>query len=217
LQDEGSQIAALIAASGKPRQVVDICAGGGGKTLALAASMANAGQLYAYDGDRLRLQPIFARIKRAGVRNAQVLRARDTEALAALGPKFDLVLVDAPCTGTGVWRRRPESKWRLKLPSIANRQSDQREVLELAAPLVRPGGRLVYVTCSVLPEENTDQVDAFLQRHPQFRQISARDCLATALDAPAPASADGREDSLLLTPGSVGTDGFFVAVLERDT
>jgi len=121
VQDEGSQIAALLAGAEPRLQVLDLCAGAGGKTLALAAGMQNTGQIYAYDEDRLRLKPIFDRVKRAGVRNVQILRGGDAGALAALGAKFDLVLVDAPCTGTGVWRRRPEAKWRLKPESLALR------------------------------------------------------------------------------------------------
>ena len=145
--------------------MLDICAGAGGKTLAMAAAMRNTGQIYAYDDDPVRLRPIFERLKRAGVRNAQVLNAGDQAALAALGPRFDLVLIDASCTGTGSWRRRPDAKWRLKPANLAQRQAEQRAVLALGAPLVKPGGRLVYVTCSVLPEENGEQV-AGLSREP---------------------------------------------------
>src|SRR5690606_9985236 len=112
VQDEGSQIAALMAGAGPRKQVLDLAAGGGGKTLAFAAAMRNTGQVYAYDDDPHRLRPIFERLKRAGVRNAQVMAAGDTAALAALGPRFDVVFVDAPCTGTGAWRRRPDAKWR---------------------------------------------------------------------------------------------------------
>ena len=122
VQDEGSQIAATLAGAGPRMQILDICAGAGGKSLAMSANQNSTGQIYAYDNDRLRLKPIFERMKRAGARNIQVLRARDKEALAALGPRFDVVLVDAPCTGTGVWRRRPEAKWRLKAPSIDERR-----------------------------------------------------------------------------------------------
>ncbi|MCK9909854.1 RsmB/NOP family class I SAM-dependent RNA methyltransferase, partial [Microbacteriaceae bacterium K1510] len=156
VQDEGSQIAALLAGAGPRMQVLDLCAGAGGKTLALAAGMQNTGQIYAYDSDKKQLRPIFERLKRAGARNVQVLEAGDEAALSALGPRFDLVLVDAPCTGSGTWRRKPDAKWRLKPSNIPERQEDQRRVLELGAGLTKPGGLLVYVTCSVLPEENQD-------------------------------------------------------------
>lgn len=217
VQDEGSQVAAMLAGAASRSQVLDICAGAGGKTLALAAAMHNSGQIYAYDDDRMRLKPIFDRLKRAGARNVQTLRARDTAALAALGPRFDIVLVDAPCTGTGVWRRRPEAKWKLRPQSLVTRQGEQREVLGLAAPLVRPGGRLVYVTCSLLPEENTGQMAWLTQAHPEFAITPLAPAWEAASTAPLPRSADGRSDSLLLTPALHDTDGFFVAALTRRT
>jgi 16S rRNA (cytosine967-C5)-methyltransferase len=216
IQDEGSQIAALLSGAGPRKQVLDLCAGAGGKTLALAALMQNTGQLYAYDADRYQLKPIFERIKRAGVRNVQVLRAGDEAALEALGPRFDVVLADAPCTGTGTWRRRPDAKWRLKPEALAARQAEQRSVLARAASLVKPGGRLVYVTCSILPEENVGQVAAFLKTHGDFQAVPIGDAWAAAgLPGEAPPSADGRSDSLLLTPARHGTDGFFISVLTR--
>jgi 16S rRNA (cytosine967-C5)-methyltransferase len=216
VQDEGSQIASLMAGAGPRQQILDICAGAGGKTLAMAAAMQNTGQIYAYDDDRVRLRPIFERLKRAGVRNAQILDAGDETALTALGPRFDCVLADAPCTGTGVWRRRPDSKWRLRPDSIPVRQGEQRQVLTLAASMVKPGGRLVYVTCSILPEENGDQIDWFLQANPDFTVTPIAQVWAkTVAGIPAPASADGSADALLLTPASHGTDGFFIAVLTR--
>ena len=156
-------------------------------------------------------------MKRAGARNIQVLRARDRDALEALGPRFDVVLVDAPCTGTGVWRRRPEAKWKLKAPSIANRLRDQQEVLTMAAPMVKPGGTLVYVTCSILPEENGGQVADFIKTHQDFVIEPASEVWRRTLTGEPPRSADGRIDSLLLTPHQHQTDGFFVAVLRRQT
>jgi 16S rRNA (cytosine967-C5)-methyltransferase len=196
--------------------VLDLCAGAGGKTLALAALMQNTGQLYAYDADRNQLKPIFERIKRANVRNVQVLRAGDETALAALGPRFDVVLADAPCTGTGTWRRRPDAKWRLKPEALAARQAEQRSVLDRAASLVKPGGQIVYVTCSILPEENVLQVAAFLEKHGDFHVVPTADAwAAVGQTGEVPASADGSPDTLLLTPGRHGTDGFFIAVLAR--
>lgn len=217
VQDEGSQIAAALAGAGPRMQILDICAGAGGKSLAMSAAQNSTGQIYAYDNDRLRLKPIFERMKRAGARNIQVLRARDREALTALGPRFDLVLVDAPCTGTGVWRRRPEAKWRLKAPSIDNRQRDQQEVLAMAAPMVKPGGRLVYVTCSILPEENGGQVAQFIGTHQDFVIEPFAEAWRRSLTGEPPRSADGQSDSLLLTPHQHQTDGFFVSVLRRQT
>jgi 16S rRNA (cytosine967-C5)-methyltransferase len=214
VQDEGSQIAALMAGAAPRLQVLDICAGAGGKSLAFAASMRNTGQVYAYDDDAQRLRPIFERLKRAGARNVQVLPADDVAALRALGPRFDLVMIDAPCTGTGAWRRRPDAKWRLKPANLAQRQQEQRAILALAAPLVKLGGRLVYVTCSVLPEENDDQLVWFSANHPGFAALPWRDAWMAIGGGP-PTSAAGRDDALLLTPARHGTDGFFIAALAR--
>jgi len=215
VQDEGSQVATLLSGAKPKAQIIDLCAGAGGKTLGLAALMQNTGQLYAYDADRLRLRPIFERLKRAGVRNAQVLPAGDAEALAKLDGKMDLVLIDAPCTGSGVWRRRPDAKWRLGPQMLEARLQEQAAVLDEGAALVKPGGRLAYITCSVLPPENRDQVEAFLGRHPEFKLMPWRPLWDEALSAPPLPSADGAADTLLMTPLSHGTDGFFVAVLER--
>ncbi len=215
IQDEGSQIAALLAGAGPRQQVLDLCAGAGGKTLALGAQMQNTGQIYAYDEDRLRLKPIFQRIKRAGVRNVQVLRGGDRTALAALGPRFDLVLVDAPCTGTGVWRRRPDAKWRLKAKNVQDRQAEQLDILRRARDLVKPGGHLVYATCSMIPSENTGTVATFLSEADQFRIVPFQDAWRDRLGSEPPQSADGRTDTLQLTPACHGTDGFFVAIMVK--
>jgi 16S rRNA (cytosine967-C5)-methyltransferase len=216
VQDEGSQLATLLAGAHPRQQVIDLCAGAGGKTLALAAAMENTGQLYAYDSDRMRLRPIFERLKRAGVRNVQVLQAGDREALAKLEGKMDLVLIDAPCTGSGVWRRRPDAKWRLSPQMLEARRAEQVTVLDEGAPLVKAGGRLAYITCSVLPSENRDQVAAFLARHPEFKLLPWPDLWEAALPGvPAIPSADGSTETLQMTPLSHGTDGFFVAVMQR--
>ena len=215
VQDEGSQIAALMSGAGPRQQVIDLCAGAGGKTLALSAQMENTGQLYAYDTDRMRLRPIFERLKRAGARNIQVLPAGETAGLQPLDGKMDLVVIDAPCTGSGVWRRRPDAKWRLTPDMLEARLAEQRAVLDEGAPLVKPGGRLAYITCSVLPQENGEQVTAFLTRHPDFDVVPWREAWAATVPVAAPDSADGSEETLLMTPLSHGTDGFFVALLQR--
>ncbi len=215
VQDEGSQVASLLAGAKPKEQIIDLCAGAGGKTLGLAAAMGNTGQLYAYDADRNRLRPIFERLKRAGVRNVQVLAAGDTEALGQLAGKMDRVLIDAPCTGSGVWRRRPDAKWRLTPQMLEARLGEQRAVLDEGAALVKPGGRLIYITCSVLPAENRDQVDAFIARFPDFKIVPWREAWSEAIAAAPPPSADGSAETLLMTPLSFGTDGFYVAVLER--
>ncbi|MCQ2005634.1 RsmB/NOP family class I SAM-dependent RNA methyltransferase [Rhizobium sp. NRK18] len=213
VQDEGSQIVADLAGACEGEQVLDYCAGGGGKTLAMAASMGNKGQVHAFDADRKRLAPIIERLKRAGTRNVQVHDNEKT--LAQLGDRFDRVLVDAPCTGTGTWRRRPDTKWRLSEKNLEERTGQQAAVLEAAAKFVRPGGKLVYITCSILPEENEKQVANFLESHPQFSAVQAMPVWSGLFgdDAPRPHSSDGK--SLTLTPASTDTDGFFFSMLER--
>ncbi len=214
VQDEGSQLAAILANAKPGEQVLDLCAGAGGKTLALSATMANKGQIFASDRDRTRLAPIFERLRRAGTRNVQVREA--SAHLDDLLDRMDLVLVDAPCTGTGVWRRRPEAKWRLNQRALDARVAEQSALLLDAAAFVKPGGRLVYVTCSVLPEENDDRIEAFLQASTAFRPVAPDAAISgaevtIALAEAARISANG----MLLSPAKSGTDGFFVAILER--
>ncbi len=206
VQDEGSQLGAMFSEAAPGMQVADVCAGGGGKTLALAALMQGKGQIYAYDVDGRRLAPLKERADRAGAHNIQIrtpMRTRD--ALEDLRGRMDIVFVDAPCTGSGTWRRNPDAKWRLRPNALAKRLEEQREALAMAAPLVKPGGRLVYVTCSVLPEENEGQVDAFLGSYTDFS--------AVGLSASFPALA--RTHGLQMTPRLTGCDGFYVAALVR--
>jgi 16S rRNA (cytosine967-C5)-methyltransferase len=218
VQDEGSQLTAWLSGARPGEQIVDLCAGGGGKTLALAALAENHGQVYATDTDKRRLAPIHARLERAGVRNVQVRTPRgDSDVLADMKARADLVLIDAPCTGTGVWRRNPDAKWRIRPGALAVRQKEQNEVLDRAVALVKPGGRVVYVTCSVLAEENAMQVHAFVARHPEF-SIVPPEGMIEALGERAPPfrravhlSAEG----LLMTPRLTGTDGFYVAMLRK--
>jgi 16S rRNA (cytosine967-C5)-methyltransferase len=207
VQDLGSQIAAACAGDIAGLRVMDFCAGGGGKTLALAAAMGGAGELFAYDSDARRLTDTVRRSLRAGVTNLEVRSPIRRDALAGLEGSMDLVFVDAPCTGSGTWRRHPDAKWRLTPAQLARRMAEQDTVLAAAARLVRPGGRMIYVTCSLLAEENEDRVAAFLNAAPGFRAIPAR------------GPADGFLTSggyLRLTPRTAGTDGFFVAALARD-
>jgi 16S rRNA (cytosine967-C5)-methyltransferase len=195
--------------------VLDLCAGAGGKSLAMAAAMAGRGRIVAYDEDKRRLRPIFERLSRAQAAIVEVLDGGDEQALAALGPVFDRVLVDAPCTGTGTWRRRPDTKWRLKPQSLSERIRQQAAVLATAARHVKPGGSITYVTCSILPEENTTQVSSFLARFPQFALRPWRDVWRSSVGTPPTESADGSDATLLMTPARHGTDGFFVAHLTR--
>lgn len=219
VQDLGSQIASAAAGSIKGAQVLDYCAGGGGKTLALAALMENTGQLYAFDRDARRLKPLYARAKRAGVRNLQIINPMtDKDALADLSGKMDVVFVDAPCTGAGTWRRHPDTKWRLTEKQLETRLREQDQVLREAAGFVKPGGTMVWVTCSFLMEENEDRLAAFIADHPAFvlapamERITASGLLTDAgRNALAPCvTADG---ALRLTPDKLRADGFFVAAL----
>lgn len=219
IQDEGSQLVAMMAGAAPDMQVVDLCAGGGGKTLELAALMDNSGQIYATDSDMRRLAPIHERLTRAGARNVQVRtpKGRADEPLADLQGKIDLVLVDAPCTGIGTWRRNPDTKWRVRPGALAERMKEQDFVLSRAEPLVKRGGRIAYVTCSVLPCENDERVAAFLDAHPDFASVDPGEVLALAPD-----TLSERDDlvspaglGLQLTPLRTGTDGFYLAIIER--
>src|SRR5215472_14091745 len=218
IQDEGSQLAALLANAKPGEQVVDLCAGAGGKTLALAAAMENRGQIYATDLDKRRLAPIHARLERAGARNVQVRTPTGRgDILADLAGRADLVMIDAPCTGTGAWRRNPDAKWRIRPGALAERLNEQQAVLERAATLVKSGGRIAYVTCSVLAEENNDQVGSFLVRHPDFSVEKPAD-VAKVLGERAYLFARAAlisDQGLLMTPRRTDTDGFFVSMLRR--
>jgi len=213
VQDEGSQVCSALVFAQPGEQVLDYCAGAGGKTLALSAAMQNKGQLFAYDSDRSRLAPIYDRIKRAGTRNVQV-RAPG-ESLDDLTGKMDRVAVDAPCTGSGVWRRRPDAKWRLTPDALEKRLADQRKVLDEASLFVRPGGYLCYITCSVLPRENEGSVYGFIEDSSAFELVSAGEVWENQFAASdlKPWSSD--ECTITMTPATTATDGFFFAVMER--
>jgi len=221
VQDVGSQIAALAAGDVTGAQVFDYCAGGGGKTLALASLMNNRGQLYAYDSDARRLAPLYDRAKRAGVRNLQIVNpVTDDDQLATLRSRMDVAFVDAPCTGSGTWRRKPDTKWRLTPQQLQARQEEQDRALAEASSFVKPGGRLVYVTCSFLKEENEDRLAAFLGADAAFRVRPAlAEIAASGLIAPEGAEILKRcatpEGYLRLSPRRTRTDGFFIAVLEK--
>ena len=214
LQDEGSQLLGLLV-DAPPTRVVDACAGAGGKTLQLAAQMRNRGELFALDIDARRLEELKRRARRAGVHNVRIraIPASGPEvapALADLAEKADRVLVDAPCSGTGTFRRKPDARYRLTEALLAQHVERQRTLLAQFAPLVRPGGRLVYGTCSVLEEENEAVVAWFLERHPGFRAVPPADRLGPELGAQLTTG-----DFLRLSPGRHGTDGFFGAILLR--
>jgi len=205
IQDAGSQL--IVAACGaKPGEtVVDLCAGGGGKTLALAADMAGQGRLIACDAIRARMAPLADRARRGGanVETRLLDMTREREGLDDLLAKADLVLVDAPCSGSGTWRRNPEGRWRITRDRIGRVVAEQARLLDIAAELVRPGGRLVYAVCSLVEAEGTGQVDAFLSRHSGWRVDNAGEAGRR--------SGPGR----VVTPAHDGCDGFFFAALIR--
>jgi 16S rRNA (cytosine967-C5)-methyltransferase len=218
VQDEGSQLAALLADARPGMRVVDFCAGAGGKTLAMAATMQNRGHLVACDIAEKRLERATQRLRRAGasiVQRQPLASARD-KWVKRHAAGFDRVFVDAPCTGTGTWRRNPDAKWRLKPEDLAELPALQADILDSAQRLVKPGGRLIYATCSLLMEEDEDQVAKFLETHADFRLLPIRDIWADTVGGDCPVSnKDARSDTLRLSPARHGTDGFFVAVMER--
>ena len=207
VQDAGSQIVTLAAHARPGMHVVDLCAGGGGKTLALAAAMANDGRILATDTDRTRLQRLPPRAERAGVSIVEIKLldpGEESTILADQAGQADIVLIDAPCSGTGTWRRNPEARWRLTPDRLARLAETQRRVMAIGARLVKPGGALVYIVCSLLDDEGPAQVSRFLSTNRGWK--------AASLDLPA-----GRlhGPGVRLTPGHDATDGFFVARLVR--
>ena len=218
VQDEGSQLSALLTGAKPGEHVLDLCAGSGGKTLALAALMEGRGQIFSYDSDLRRLAPIHERVNRADAHNVQIRSPRGKQdVLSDLVGKMDLVLLDAPCTGTGVWRRHPDAKWRMRPGALDQRVKEQAELLDAAVRYVKPGGRIAYVTCSILDAENGAQVRAFAARTPGFTIVPAVEVARTLgdrgfmLGKAALLSGEG----LLLTPRRTETDGFFVSILKR--
>ena len=214
LQDEAAQVAARLAMARPGMSVVDFCAGGGGKSLALAAGMAHQGKIYAFDTNARRMRDIQSRATRAGVTLIEPVAISgddgDADILAPLVGSVDRVFVDAPCSGSGTWRRQPDMKWKLTGERLDELTALQADILTRAAPLVAPGGWLIYATCSILAEENEAQIDAFLLSHPEFTLLPVSEVWAAAgLDA------DWSEDYFAVTPADRGCDGFFAAVLEK--
>ncbi len=211
VQDEGSQLLGFLVGPRRHDMVVDFCAGAGGKSLLLGAMMHSQGRLYAFDISEKRLANLKLRLKRSGLSNLhpQLIAHENDQKIKRLAGKIDRVLVDAPCSGTGTLRRNPDLKFRQSPQGIAELTHKQASILAAASKLVKPGGRLVYATCSLLPDENRAIVDAFLETHPDFVLRPANEILAQQLIAL------DTGDCLQLLPHLHGTDGFFAAVLER--
>ncbi|CAN7371642.1 RsmB/NOP family class I SAM-dependent RNA methyltransferase [Mesorhizobium amorphae] len=213
VQDEGSQIVAALTGAEAGMQVLDYCAGAGGKTLALSAEMGNRGQIFAHDAEKARLAPIFDRMRRSENRNIQIV-SKPAE-LAPLSGHMDIVLVDAPCTGSGTWRRRPDAKWRLTQRQLDQRKGEQSAILDAAKAFVKPGGLLVYITCSVFDAENSDQVAAFRERHDGFSAVDHRALWDGHFPGHAAAVRIGAAGGISLSPALSATDGFYVCALRR--
>jgi 16S rRNA (cytosine967-C5)-methyltransferase len=213
VQDESSQIAALLADARPGMRVVDFCAGAGGKTLALAAGMANRGKLVACEVSPRRLERAARRLRRAGISNVErrALSGERDKWVKRHRGGFDRVFVDVPCLGTGTWRRNPDAKWRMRPEDLADLVERQQQILRSAARLVRPGGRLVYATCSLLREEDETQAEAFLAGDTDFSLLPIARAWGETIGGASP----GGEVYLRLTPAQHGTDGFFVAIFER--
>ncbi len=215
IQDEGSQLVALVTDARPGHHVVDFCAGAGGKTLALAASMANRGRVIACDVLGRRLERAGERLRRAGVHNVSTrpLSHERDPWVKRHKAQFDRVLVDAPCTGVGTWRRNPDARWRRFGPGLEELTGLQAQIMESVSRLVKPGGRLVYATCSLLPAENQDRIAAFLTEHKDFQLLPMATVWADAVGTTLPFL--DTPNTLMVTPHRHGTDGFFAAVLER--
>lgn len=211
MQDEGSQLIAAFTGVEPGMKVVDFCAGAGGKTLALAAKMNNKGTIHACDVNERRLGEMGKRLKRAGVNNVRekLLVTENDKWVKRNKETQDVVLIDAPCSGSGTWRRSPDSRWKLTQESLAELNEIQARVLQSASRMAKVGGRVVYATCSVLGEENEQQVEAFLKENENFKLVPAKD-IDVDIEMPA-----GVGDYVQLNPYDHGTDGFFIAVLER--
>ena len=215
VQDEAAQVAAALVGATPDMAVCDLCAGAGGKTLALAAAMGDRGRLVALDRDDARLAAATPRLNRAGAHNVErrVLAGPDDPWLTDNRGAFDRVVVDAPCSGTGTWRRQPDSRWRLSAAALDARVAEQRETLDQAAELVRPGGRLVYMTCSLVPAENGARIADLREGFPAFAPLPVGDVWAETIGGAPPCPPDAT--ALTLTPARHGTDGFYIVVLER--
>jgi 16S rRNA (cytosine967-C5)-methyltransferase len=218
VQDEGSQLLALLTDAKRGQMVVDFCAGAGGKTLALGAAMRNTGRLYAFDVSAHRLdalKPRLARSKLSNVHPAAIAHERD-DRVKRLAGKIDRVIVDAPCSGLGTLRRNPDLKWRQSPGAIEELTAKQAAILQSAARLLKPGGKLVYATCSLLRQENEDIAEAFGSAHRDFAPVAARELLAQLkVQDAAGLAADERGTYLRLWPHRHGTDGFFAAVWQK--
>lgn len=215
VQDRGAQVVSLLTDARPGMQVVDLCAGAGGKSLALAAAMKGKGQIHAFDRDGGRLRALNARLQRAGAFNIQIAGPARGDKFESLIGKARRVLVDAPCAGSGIWRRSPDLKWRYRADAIETFAGRQRDLLDRGARLVAPGGRLIYVTCSLLEAENEEPVRAFAAGHPDFKLLPYKQAWRATIGGAPPKTLSSLPECLQFSPHSHGCDGFFIAIFEK--
>lgn len=206
-QDEASQIAALLCDVRPEHKIIDYCCGAGGKSLALADLLHNQGHILAHDISAKRLENIKPRITRLGVKNIELI-----DIVATTDRDFDRFIIDAPCSGTGTWRRSPDAKFRLTAQKLFGLNQIQAELLSIAAAKTKIGGRIIYITCSVLPDENEDIINAFLRAHQEFAPLDISKLWEQKINAPYP---HGNQQMLRMSPLTTNTDGFFITVLEK--
>lgn len=205
-QDEASQLVSLLADVRQDDKIIDYCCGAGGKSLTLAYLLHNRGRIYAHDIDEKRLEAILPRMKRLGINNIKTIKTQEVE------KDYDCFILDAPCSGSGTWRRSPDAKFRLTEKRLSELTAVQADLLNLAAEKIKQGGKIVYITCSVFAEENTRQIENFCRKHKNFNLIDLSKVWRSKIDAVFPFS---QKNMLEFNPLSTGTDGFFLAVLEK--
>lgn len=207
VQDEASQIAAILADVKPEHKIIDYCCGAGGKSLAMSDCLSNQGKILAYDIDAKRLDAIKPRMARLKIKNIEI-----TDIIAGSDKDFDRFVLDAPCSGTGTWRRAPDAKYRLTKEKLFGLNKIQSELLDIAAAKTKSGGRIIYITCSILKEENEDIIEAFVRKHPQFEPVDMKVLWESKIGCKYPAMS---KRYVRMSPFETGTDGFFVCVLEN--
>jgi len=215
VQNEGSQIVSLLSGAKPGMQLLDYCCGAGGKTTIFSALMENKGQIYSHDISEARVRPVYDRLKRLGIRNSQIRIGQDS--LKDLTSNCDIVFIDSPCSGSGTWRRKPDTKWKFNKNTLDRIIETQETILKEASEYVTKEGLLVYVTCSVLDCENTNQIEKFLSVNKDFNLLSWKDMWSKNISDELPVSANNSDETLLLTPKNHETDGFFIAIMQKIT
>lgn len=209
IQDEASQIVSILIDAKPEHKIIDYCCGAGGKSLALSNILNNQGNILAYDIDSKRLENIKPRLSRLKIKNIEL-----TDIIADSDKNFDRFIIDAPCSGSGIWRRSPDSKYRLTPEKLKTLQKVQSEILQIGADKTKTGGRIIYITCSILKDENEEIIEQFLSSHPNFKEVNIKQIWQQKISAPYPHFS---ETSLRMSPLTTNTDGFFICILERQS